>query len=267
MIDRRVTLLLFLCLTVGGGLAIGYLTAPGDWYAQLRKPVFNPPGWIFGPVWTVLYVVIGVVGWRLWQRDRGGRPMQLWWLQLVLNFSWTPIFFALHRIDLALAVAVFAVVLRKSPYERTMTLAALVLAVATLLFSGWSVWMDAVDARSSNPFPSAHRDAQIVQEFLLPSLVGLVMLWRMLVRSHRIAIGRDPRTRWPWITMCVGLALVFNPLGIELIGSALAPSGSDWLAGLWRIVVAVAAAVIAVLGIIEYALRARRLRLPVQAEV
>ena len=104
MIDRRVTLLLFLCLTVGGGLAIGYLTAPGDWYAQLRKPVFNPPGWIFGPVWTVLYVVIGVVGWRLWQRDRGGRPMQLWWLQLVLNFSWTPIFFALHRIDLALAV-------------------------------------------------------------------------------------------------------------------------------------------------------------------
>jgi hypothetical protein len=191
-------------------------------------------------------------------------------LQLTLSYHTTEEFgliAAAIAVDLALAVVVFAVVLRKSGDERTMALAALVLAVATLLFSGWSVWMNAVDARSSNPYPSAHRDAQIVQEFLLPSLVGLMILWRMLVRSHRIAIGRDPRTRWPWITMCVGLALVFNPLGIELVGSAIAPSGSDWLAGLWRIVVAVAAVALAVLGIIEYALRARRLRLSVQAEV
>lgn len=104
MIDRRLSLLLFLGLTVGGGLAIGYLTSPGDWYAELRKPAFNPPGWIFGPVWTVLYLIIGVAGWRLWQRDRGGWPMRLWWAQLVLNFIWTPIFFAAHRIGLALAV-------------------------------------------------------------------------------------------------------------------------------------------------------------------
>jgi translocator protein len=104
MVDRRLSLILFLGLTVGGGLAIGYLTSPGDWYAQLNKPAFNPPGWIFGPVWTALYFVIGVVGWRSWQRDRGGRPMRLWWAQLVLNFIWTPIFFAAHRIGLALAV-------------------------------------------------------------------------------------------------------------------------------------------------------------------
>jgi len=170
-------------------------------------------------------------------------------------------------VDLALAVGVFALVLRKYGDESSMAVAALVLAVATLLFSGWSPWMAAVDARSTNPYPSAHRDAQIELEFLLPSLVGLVTLWRMLVRSHRIAAGLDPRTRWPWFTMCVRLALVFNPVGLELVGSAIAPSGSDWPAGLWRIVVAVAAAVLAVLAIFEYALRARRLRLPVQAEV
>ena len=203
----------------------------------------------------------------------GGAALGAAWLialQLTLSYRTTEEFGLVASaiaLDLGLAVAVFAVVLQKSGREREMTLAALVLAVATLLFSGWSVWMDAVDARSTNPFPSAHRDAEIVQEFLLPSLVGLLVLWRMLVRSHRIAAGRDPRTRWPWITMVIGLVLVFNPLGIELVGSAVAPSGSDWLAGLWRIVVAVAAAVLVVLGIIEYALRARRLRLPVQAEV
>ena len=203
----------------------------------------------------------------------GGAALGMAWLialQLTLSYRTTEEFGVVASaiaVDIALAIAVFALVLQKSGRERDMTLAALVLAVATLLFSGWSVWMNAVDARSTNPFPSDHRDAQIVQEFLLPSLVGLMVLWRMLVRSHRIATGGDPRTLWPWITIGLGLVLVFNPVGIELVGSAVAPSGSDWLAGLWRIIVVVAAAVLAVLGIIEYVLRARRLRLPVQAEV
>ena len=53
----------FLALVVGGGILIGTLTAPGEWYAQLSKPAFNPPNWIFGPVWTVLYVLIAMAGW------------------------------------------------------------------------------------------------------------------------------------------------------------------------------------------------------------
>jgi translocator protein len=102
--SRAVSLILFVVLVLGGGLAIGYLTAPGDWYAQLAKPAFNPPGWLFGPVWTVLYVLIAVVGWRIWWRDRGCWPMKLWWVQLVLNFLWSPVFFAAHQIGLALVV-------------------------------------------------------------------------------------------------------------------------------------------------------------------
>jgi tryptophan-rich sensory protein len=99
-----VSLILFLVLVAGGGIAIGYLTAPGEWYAQLAKPAFNPPGWIFGPVWTGLYVLIAIAGWRVWQRDGGGWPMKLWWMQIVLNFSWSPVFFSAHRIGLALVV-------------------------------------------------------------------------------------------------------------------------------------------------------------------
>ena len=101
---KQLSLILFLLLVVGGGLAIGYATAPGEWYAQLAKPEFNPPGWIFGPVWTVLYVLIAVAGWRVWRGDRGGWPMKLWWTQLVLNFLWSPLFFSAPQIGLALVV-------------------------------------------------------------------------------------------------------------------------------------------------------------------
>ncbi|MCZ7659350.1 MAG: tryptophan-rich sensory protein [Xanthobacteraceae bacterium] len=101
---RLGVLALFLVLVAGGGLAIGLLTAPGAWYAGLAKPSFNPPGWVFGPVWTLLYVLIAVAGWRTFARGRAGWPMRLWWTQLALNFLWTPVFFAAHRIRLALLV-------------------------------------------------------------------------------------------------------------------------------------------------------------------
>jgi tryptophan-rich sensory protein len=99
----KLSLLLFLALVVGGGLVIGSLTVPGGWYAQLVKPAFNPPGWLFAPVWTALYILIAIAGWRVWERNRNSWPMRLWWAQLVLNFLWTPIFFRAHLIGLALA--------------------------------------------------------------------------------------------------------------------------------------------------------------------
>lgn len=104
---RRLSLLLFLVLVVGGGLLIGAVVTPGDWYAGLAKPAFNPPGWVFGPVWTILYVLIAIAGWRVWHADRTGAAMKLWWAQLALNFLWTPAFFGAHRIGLALVVILF----------------------------------------------------------------------------------------------------------------------------------------------------------------
>ena len=96
----------FLALMVGGGILIGTLTAPGEWYAQLSKPAFNPPNWIFGPVWTVLYVLIAVAGWRQFETDRSSTAMKLWWAQMGLNFLWSPTFFVLQLSWFALLVIV-----------------------------------------------------------------------------------------------------------------------------------------------------------------
>jgi len=92
-----------LCLVLG--LASGLSTQAGlvSWYPSLIKPALNPPAYVFGPVWTVLYVMIGIAAGRLW-RVRHAFPTiwRLFLLQLVFNFAWTPLFFGLQRIDLAL---------------------------------------------------------------------------------------------------------------------------------------------------------------------
>jgi tryptophan-rich sensory protein len=100
------TLALFVVLVLGGGTLIGFMTLPGDWYAELVKPSFNPPNWVFAPVWTLLYLIIAIAGWRTWQRGSRTAPMTAWFIQLGLNFIWSPVFFGAHRIGLALAVIV-----------------------------------------------------------------------------------------------------------------------------------------------------------------
>jgi benzodiazapine receptor len=98
-----VILALFLALTVGGGALVGLTVETGGWYAALEKPAFNPPGWVFGPVWMLLYVLIGIAGWRVW-RGRRSSAMRIWWLQLGLNFAWPLLFFGANLILPALVV-------------------------------------------------------------------------------------------------------------------------------------------------------------------
>ena len=84
--------------------AMGGLFMPGEWYAALKKPAWNPPAWVFGPVWTALYTMMAVAAWLVWRRDgfkAQRRPLGVFIVQLVLNAAWTPLFFGLHRPDLA----------------------------------------------------------------------------------------------------------------------------------------------------------------------
>lgn len=130
-------LVVFLLVTFGGGSAIGVATLPGDWYAGLTKPSFNPPNWIFGPVWSVLYIAIAVAGWRTWLRDRTGPAMKVWGVQLLANFAWSPVFFTAERIDMAFVVILFLLV----------SIAAFIIVswrqdrVAALLFAPYAAWV------------------------------------------------------------------------------------------------------------------------------
>jgi len=132
-----VSLGLFLTLVVGGGLAIGFVTRPDAWYAALVKPSFNPPNWLFGPVWTTLYVMIAVAGWRIWRSAGYGLAFSLWCVQLALNFAWSPAFFGLRNVGLALAVVLallLAIVLFiRAAWSRDRA--------AALLFVPYAVWV------------------------------------------------------------------------------------------------------------------------------
>ena len=99
-------LALFLVACIGGGATSGLATPPGEWYASLAKPAWTPPGWVFGPAWTVLYALMALAAWQVWRRRAATdvrMPLALFAIQLALNLAWTPIFFGLHALGLAFA--------------------------------------------------------------------------------------------------------------------------------------------------------------------
>jgi benzodiazapine receptor len=81
----------------------GAVFRPGDWYERLAKPSWRPPNWLFPPAWAVLYLTIAVSGWLVWRTSGfagAALPLAIYFVQLVLNAAWSPIFFGLRRPDL-----------------------------------------------------------------------------------------------------------------------------------------------------------------------
>ena len=109
-VTRSLLLAVFIVVVLGSGTLIGFFNLPDGWYAALRKPSFNPPNGVFAPVWSILYVLIAIAGWRTFVRARGSIAMMLWATQMVLNFLWSPMFFGLHRPDLALSIIVLLLI-------------------------------------------------------------------------------------------------------------------------------------------------------------
>ena len=102
---RSLVAFIILCLavsSVGGAITA---TSVDTWYQTLEKPSFNPPDWVFAPVWTALYILMGLAAWRIWRfRSIANtvKALSIFGVQLGLNLSWSILFFGLQRIDLAL---------------------------------------------------------------------------------------------------------------------------------------------------------------------
>lgn len=142
-VNRWISLAVFAAImavvaTTGGSFR------PGPWYSALAKPSWTPPPWLFGPVWTVLYVLIAVAGWRVWQAApapghdaRRMVALALWGVQACLNMAWSWLMFGLNRIDLAAAdiaalwLAIAGFILAAAPVSRP----------AAWLFAPYLAWV------------------------------------------------------------------------------------------------------------------------------
>jgi tryptophan-rich sensory protein len=103
----------------------GAFFRPGDWYAGLAKPRWNPPNWLFGPAWSVLYSMNALAGWLVWRADGGIGPLAIYGASLVLNFGWSGIFFGVRRMDwafywlIALWASIAVTMLAFAPHSQT----------------------------------------------------------------------------------------------------------------------------------------------------
>jgi len=118
-------LLIVVCLSVAGFGAVFTSSSVSQWYPTLRKPSWNPPSWIFGPVWITLYVMMAIAAWLVWQKlgFRGAAgTLWLFAFQLVLNAAWSPLFFGL-----------------KSPLAGLIGIVPLWVAILATLISFWKI--------------------------------------------------------------------------------------------------------------------------------
>lgn len=118
---RYISLFVFLGLTTLVAIIAGAFP-PGEWYEALSKPEWTPPNWVFGPVWSLLYLFIAIAGWLVWRSKGLGLALLFWLAQLVLNGLWSYFMFGQNQIDSAMIDA-----------------SLLWLAIAGFIFTSWRV--------------------------------------------------------------------------------------------------------------------------------
>lgn len=99
--SRYLSLAVFAAI-VAAAASFGAMYMPGTWYANLAKPSWTPPNWLFGPVWTVLYIMIAIAGWRAWLAGGMSAAVVVWGFNIAANALWSYLMFGQHRIGFAL---------------------------------------------------------------------------------------------------------------------------------------------------------------------
>ena len=115
MLKNKILSFVLFALITYSASAIGGLATIGfkePWYSLLNKPSFNPPEWIFGPVWTILYLMMTIAIWNFWHsKNRDLNTIYIYFIHLIFNTTWSIVFFVFHKIFLALVVLVILIFL------------------------------------------------------------------------------------------------------------------------------------------------------------
>jgi translocator protein len=120
----------------------GALFQPGEWYANLNKPSWTPPNWLFPVAWSVLYLLIAIAGWKVWQVEGIKTALIVWGISLLINMSWSYIMFERKEIGLALVdlillwISIVAFMVLAWPVSQT----------ATYLFIPYLMWVSIAGA-------------------------------------------------------------------------------------------------------------------------
>ena len=102
--NKYLSFLIILLITFSASGIGGFITSSfkEPWYSQIILPTYNPPSWIFGPVWTILYILMSIAIWSAWQKSLDKKILKIYFIHLFFNAIWSIIFFGFHNIGLAL---------------------------------------------------------------------------------------------------------------------------------------------------------------------
>ncbi len=123
MNNKYLSLGLILLVTFAASGIGGFVTSSfkEPWYSEIILPTFNPPSWVFSPVWTVLYILMSVAIWIVWSKTSDKKILQLYFVHLFFNAIWSIIFFGFHQIFIALIdlgiILIFIIWLMKIYYQ------------------------------------------------------------------------------------------------------------------------------------------------------
>ena len=122
--NKYLSLFLILLITSSASAIGGFTTASfkEPWYSEIILPSFNPPSWVFAPVWTTLYIMMSVAIWKIWINSFDLKILKIYFFHLFFNGTWSVVFFGFHQIGLALinliVILMFIIFLMKNYLRR-----------------------------------------------------------------------------------------------------------------------------------------------------
>ena len=147
MNNKYLSLGLILLITFAASGIGGFITSSfkEPWYSEIVLPTFNPPSWVFGPVWTTLYILMSLAVWIAWNNSSDKKVLQVYFVHLFFNAIWSVIFFGFHQILIALIdliiILVFIIWLMKIYYQ--INKISFVLMTPYLLWSSYALVLNA----------------------------------------------------------------------------------------------------------------------------